>query len=177
MEKKTMKQFTHTLLSLAAVIFLAASGAISAQESHDPKVHDKNGGSIALSADLHRLLAEEMAAIQSGMSQLSFAIAAGQWEEIVEIAKKIEASYILKQKLTTTQKEELHNKLPERFRRLDKKFHETAGWLAHAAKMRHVELVPFFYYKLTESCVNCHSVYATKRFPGLADKDAVGHHH
>ena len=172
-----MYQFKHVALVLAITLLVTTGVATSAEEKTSHKDHNTGGGAILLSADLQHLLAEEMGKVQSGMSQLSSAIAAGQWDKIIEIAKKIEGSYIIKQKLTAEQKEELAHKLPKGFKKLDGDFHETAGWLAHAAEMKNKQLVPFFYYKLTESCITCHSAYATKRFPNLAEKKGAGHEH
>jgi hypothetical protein len=69
--------------------------------------------------------------------------------------------YILKQSITDEQKHELITKLPKSFFESDQKFHEYAGMLEHVAEEKNLELVGFYYSKLTESCVNCHSEYGS----------------
>ena len=45
---------------------------------------------------------------------------------------------------------------------------QRARGLAEAAREHQAALVPFYFYKLTESCVGCHARYAGHRFPGYA---------
>ena len=100
----------------------------------------------------------------------------GDFATVAEIASQIKNSYILKQSMTDDQKHELTTKLPESFLLMDQKFHEYAGILEHFAEEEHTELVGFYYLRLTESCVSCHSQYARNRFPGF-EKRAADHGH
>lgn len=131
---------------------------------------------ISLSADLHRLLGAEMIAIENGMKDLVPAISSGEWETIATIAQGIRDSFIMKQKLTTAQKEELHRVLPDLFIEMDQDFHNSAGMLAHAAGMKNADVVNFYFFKLNDACVACHTRYASGRFPGLAKDDDVDNH-
>ncbi len=145
-----------------------------------PELHSEApaGQGLQISPDLSKLLNQEMAAIQEGMMGLIPAISSGKWDEAAKIGRNIKASFILKQKLTPSQKEELHRVLPAGFIEMDQAFHNAAGMLAHAAEMKNAEVVNFYFFKLNEACVSCHAKYATDRFPGLAkpsEKD--GHHH
>lgn len=154
----------------AGVLFLGHAGA--AEQAH----HGHEAPAIALSKEVKGLLSEEMNAIQQGMMDLVPAIAAGEWDRIIGIARKIEGSYILKQKLTKPQIDELHHALPQGFRELDHRFHKTAGMLAHVAEVRDAELVSFYFYRMNEACTQCHSRYVADRFPGLAQPARHDHH-
>lgn len=131
----------------------------------------------SLSAEVRGLLNKEMIALQDGMQEIIPLMAAGETEQIAEIAAKIKHSYILSQQLTRKQKHELHTKLPQGFLVLDQAFHGYAGKLQHAAMENNRELMAFYYYKMTEACATCHSSYAQHRFPKLSDKKAKSEHH
>ena len=141
--------------------------------------HGKNeGAEIHLSAGLHRLLNEEMVAIENGMQDLIPAISAGELETVTSIAQSISDSFIMKQKLTAAQKEELHQALPPLFIEMDQDFHASAAMLAHAAGMKNADVVNFYFFKLTSACVACHTRYAAQRFPGLLKENkGEGHQH
>jgi cytochrome c556 len=124
------------------------------------------------------LLKQEMNAIQKGMQALIPAIASGNWQEVAETGGHIQHSYIMQQQLTDAQMEELHQALPAAFLELDQVFHHSAGMLAHAAQQHNAEVVNFYFYKLTDTCVACHRKFAGYRFPGFAaDADDVKHQH
>lgn len=133
-------------------------------------------GVEALSPELRELLAKEMIAIQNGMVSIIPAYSSGNWGEIAITAGKIERSYILKQSLTESQVHELHSALPPSFIEKDQKFHYMAGMLEHVAKERKSELINFYFSKMTGSCVDCHSVFATKKFPALSSKEKNEEH-
>jgi len=139
---------------------------------------DNQGTEIHLSAGLHQLLNEEMAAIESGMQALIPNISSGEWETVASIAQNISDSFIMKQKLTVAQKEELHQALPPLFIEMDQDFHASAAMLAHAAGMKNADVVNFYFFKLTNACVACHTKFAAQRFPGLVkDNKEEGHQH
>jgi len=164
-----------TVLMFIATLFFSLFSVSFAQERHDDEM--KSGsGEIDLPDDLKAVLLEEMSAIEKGMAELVHEISHGNWGNIEKIGKTIEESYIVKQKLSKRQLEELHHKLPSGFLRLDGKF--LAGALAHSAKERNIDLVVFYFYRLNESCARCHSKYARERFPGFsgADDKSEGHH-
>jgi len=150
--------------------------AMAAETDHHVEVSTGHG--IHLSDGLKLLLNQEMVAIQQGMMDLIPAISSGNWDEVALIGKNIKASFIMKQKLTKAQKEELYRVLPQDFVELDQAFHKFAGMLAHAAEKKNAEVVNFYFYKLTEACISCHAKFATVRFPGLKiDGEEKEHHH
>lgn len=130
----------------------------------------------SLSPKLRALLYKEMLALRQGMQSIFSAHVAGDLEEVVEIATKMKHSYILKQQMTEDQKQELTSKLPQDFLQMDEKFHEYAGLLAHVAGEKHTELVGFYYLRLTESCVSCHSQHAQHRFPAFRQESSGTNH-
>ncbi|MBP9145764.1 MAG: hypothetical protein KBF21_19745 [Thermoanaerobaculia bacterium] len=121
-----------------------------------------------LSPELRGLFREEMVALQGAMLELVPAIASGDADATARLAERMRAGYVLAQRLTDAQREELERMLPEAFLERDGEFHELAGGLAEAAREHRAPLVPFYFYKLTESCVGCHARYAAHRFPGYA---------
>ena len=168
-------------LSIIALSFFTISCSdlhLSHQEvKHNVHTENVHVGNIQLDEGIHQLLQQEMQAIQTGMMSLVPAISSGDWEKVAEIGKNIEGSYLLKQKLTTEQRHALHKSLPAEFIKRDKAFHHSAGMLAHAAEMGHPDIVNFYFYKLNTACVECHTEFATERFPNLVVKKSEGHHH
>jgi len=49
--------------------------------------------------------------------------------------------------------------------------------LEHAAKNEKAELVNFYFSEMNESCIGCHTVFATHKFPALADVKKGEHSH
>ena len=131
----------------------------------------------SLSPRLRELLTQEMQALQQGMISIIPAYVSGNWAEIERVAVKMKDSYILKQRLSDEQVTELHTLLPESFLQLDERFHYLSGMLNHAAKNRKAELVGFYFSRLGESCVNCHSQFAIHRFPAFAAENIIPGRH
>ena len=167
-----MPATTRLILMLACLLLAPVSGyPEQAAQQHAPP-----GDHLHLSPELMNLLKHEMNAIQEGMQALVPAIVSGNWQEVADIGEHIRHSYILQQQLTDAQMEELHHALPPAFREMDQSFHHSAGMLAHAAEMHNAEVVNFYFYKLTDTCVACHRKFAGYRFPGLAsDAENTGH--
>ncbi len=160
---------------IASCTSLHATGQDIEHEKHvQVKQHSTE---LNLDAGLRQLLREEMQAIQTGMMSLVPAIASGDWGEVARIGKKMQGSYILKQKLTPEQRHTLHSSLPAEFIKRDQAFHKDAGMLAHAAEMGHPDIANFYVYKLITACVECHAEFATQRFPNLGLKQESVHHH
>ena len=153
---------------VAILSFLIVSSISHADES-------KNVIS-SLSPELQQLFSKEMIQLNQGMQEIIIAYTSGQWDSIIPIAKKMENSYVLTQNLSKDQMHELHSKLPTAFVELDEKFHYYSGMLSHASEMKKVELIGFYYAKMSETCVSCHSLYATHKFPSFKSKTKKHHH-
>ncbi len=167
-------------LSFRLALFLSLLLIISCSDLHITDNQDKlsvHQLPMQLDDEIHKLLRQEMQAIQTGMMSLIPAIASGDWREVSAIAKNIEASYILKQALSPEQRHALHKSLPAGFIKQDQAFHHSAGMLAHAAEKGHADIVSFYFYKLNAACVECHKEYANDRFPDLAPKESNMHYH
>ena len=159
------KAIYFLVITLTTCYFISTGHASDAKQRENHTIEGRS--KLHLSHELKVILNEEMNGIEQGMMEIIPAISAGNWENIINIAKKIKNSFILKQKLTKKQIEELHNSLPTEFIEMDHSFHLTAEKLAHAAIQHDSELVNFYYYKLHSQCVKCHSKYASDRFPNL----------
>jgi cytochrome c556 len=127
---------------------------------------------LNIPADIKPILQKEMLAVEKGMQELVSSIAKGDWDKTVAIGKQIQASYIMKQSLTPEQMKQLHHSLPKQFIKQDHAFHQYAGMLAHAAEVKNLDVMNFYFYKMNESCVQCHSRYAQERFPTFATQSS-----
>ncbi len=161
------------IIRLALLAILIPSMSYG-EDKHHP---EGSAGVQALSPGLRDLLAQEMQALQSGMMSIIPAYIAGNWGEIETAAGKMKRSYILKQSLTESQVEEMHALLPRAFIERDQRFHYLAGMLEHAAKKEKPELINFYFSEMNESCVSCHSLFATHRFPALSAEGKEEHEH
>jgi hypothetical protein len=179
---------TRRALIIVAILFCLPQVVLAASHEHHEQHAKPDTGhahqmkaqpsqAVQLSPDLLALLNQEMGLIQQGMMDIVPAISAGEWDKVSTIGQKIKASFILKQKLTDTQKKELHRVLPQQFIEMDMDFHKSAGMLAHAAEMKNADVVNFYFYKMNAACVSCHGKYATERFPGLIKGGDEEHHH
>jgi len=161
--------------AIAVVLMLGFFTSVSAAD--DVKASVKENSSLNLSAEIKDLLKQEMQAVEKGMKQLVSSMATGDWQETNKIAKQIQASYIMKKSLTAEQMKQLHHALPEQFIKLDHAFHRYAGMLAHAAEMKNADVAGFYFYKMNDSCVQCHSVYAQEKFSGFSSDVQPSHKH
>ena len=128
-------------------------------------------GVSALSPDVRGLLAEEMLHIEKGMQSIFSNMVRGNYEAIVQTATDIQNSFIFNRKLTDAQRQELKTNIPKGFVTLDRSFHETAGELAVAAEFAEKEKVQENFERMSQKCVQCHSTYATHRFPSFAEEE------
>lgn len=170
-----MKQFTLATTLTLCLALIAPTTVLS--EDHQRRNNHIISSVETLSPGLRELLSKEMLAIQQGMMSIIPAYAAGQWDEIENIAHKIKNSYILKQNLSESQRHELHAALPESFIALDQQFHYLAGMLEHAAAKEKPELVGFYFSRLSDSCIACHRSHAPHKFSALATDKQNDHSH
>ncbi len=140
------------------------------------KEHAEIKGVQSLSPEIQNLLSREMIALEGGMMDIIPNMVSGNYAEIEKIAIKIKESFILKKKLTQKQRHELHEKLPSSFIEMDASFHRDAGMLAHVSKNKNSDLVNFYFFKMTNACVSCHSKFATHKFPLFKNK-AIDNNH
>ena len=164
-------------LFLLASLFVSACSHIGSHEVEEKAIHSQHSSyRLTLSTANRQLLKKEMLAIEKGMKTLLSTIATGDWKKTAETGKQIQASYIMKQSLTSEQLKHLHQHLPKPFIKLDHSFHHYAGMLAHAAEVKNADAVGFYFYKMTDSCVQCHSSYAKDKFPGFSVEEKSHQH-
>lgn len=140
--------------------FLATSSLLA--QNH---IANEPMGVQTLSSQLRVVLSQEMLAIEKGMKEIMSSLIAGDYQAIEKTAANIKKSYILEQKLTSAQKEELHTKLPQAFIDQDSAFHNDAKMLEHVANSKNPELTHFYFSKMVNACVSCHQTFAHEKFP------------
>jgi hypothetical protein len=132
---------------------------------------------LALTPKLRAALVAEMGGIRQGMSVLAPALAMGEWETAAAQAQRIRDSYIMQQKLSPAELQELERVLPADFADRDARFHQHAEGLAHAAHAHDSELAVFYFSKMLEGCGGCHARYATHVLPGHRPEQPAAHRH
>lgn len=156
------------------VFLICITIASSATRGGDGEQHTEV---LVLQPDLLALLQAEMREITTGVQKIPVAIAQADWQTLAQTGESIQSSYIMAKALTKEQAEALESGLPARFKQIDSEFHKRAGNLAQAAEARDFELASYHYARLVESCAQCHSLYATTRFPGFGPAQEHEHHH
>jgi len=150
---------------------LIVSSTIRAQEP------DHHADSLKLPPDLLALLQAEMREISAGIQVIPGAIVQADWETLLKTSESLQSSYIMARALTPEQAETLESSLPARFKQIDSDFHQRAGELAKAARAHDFELASYHYSRLVESCAQCHSLFATTRFPAFGPAQVHAHKH
>ena len=167
-----MKTIIHIVLLAILIPSMSYGG-----DKHNRQRGSENAvGVEALSNGLRDLLAQEMQALQNGMMSIIPAYISGNWGAIETTSGKMKSSYILKQSLTESQVKELHSVLPHAFIEKDQRFHYLAGMLEHVAKSKKAELINFYFSEMIESCVRCHTIFATNKFPALSATEKKDEH-
>jgi hypothetical protein len=163
------------VLGMVVASLLAAANVALAQDHAAPKA--EGTPVLSLSPKLHAALVMEMLGVKKEVAELSGLIAMGEWKAVAQQAERIRDSYIMKQKLTREELEELERALPADFVEKDSQFHRHADRLAHAALEHNYELEVFYFSKMMEGCGSCHARYATDVFEGFktADRTDVAH--
>jgi len=160
---------SKTLLGIVVVSALTAADPALAQDHAVPKA--VGTPELSLSPKLRAALVAEMAGVKEGVAGLSTSLATGEWEAAAQRAERIRDSYIMKQKLTPAELEELERALPADFAGMDSRFHRHAEGVAHAAMEHNYELAVFYLSKMMEGCGACHARYATHTLKGFKQAD------
>lgn len=150
--------------AITLVFSTFAIGAIAtagAEQSVETNVGDK------LPPEVRSLLIQEMQAILQASQQIQAAIVQGDHETVAEQAQAIHDSFIMEQQMTAADEQALLEAVPEAFLKRDKALHELSAELSEAGHDQDTARQLQQFSKMTQSCVDCHSQYATSRFPGL----------
>ncbi len=166
---------SEMILGLVAASLLTAANVALAQDRAAPKAEE--APVLPLSPKHRAALVAEMVGVKEGVAELSGLIAMGEWKAAAQRAEHIRDSYIMKQKLTREELEELERVLPADFVEKDSQFHLHADGLAHAALKHNYELEVFYFSKMMEGCGACHARYATDVLKGYkpADRTEAAH--
>lgn len=81
--------------------------------------------SLNMSPDLQQLFQAEMRELLLGTQHIAGALPVANWDGIADSALAMRNSYVLEQKLTTAQRQDLEQ-LPEQFKAFDEAFHHRA---------------------------------------------------
>jgi len=154
---------------VAVLIITAGARQAQGEEQH--------GETLSLRPDLLAFLQAEMREITSGVQKIPVAIAQADWRTLIQTSESIQSSYIMAKALTEEQAEALEAGLPARFKQIDSDFHARAAKLARAAENRDFETASHHYSRLIEGCAQCHSLYASDRFPDFGPARTNDHHH
>ena len=125
-----MPLLKKTTMMIVAILFCLPQFILAASHEHHEQnakpdaerahhMESQTSQGIQLSPRLRALLNQEMGLIQQGIMDMVPAIAAGEWGKVSALGQKIKESFILKQKLTDAQKDELHRVLPQQFIEMD----------------------------------------------------------
>jgi hypothetical protein len=153
------------VIALSVVIFINPSVIVSGENNQDGGNREEQ--KIHLPEKMSRVLSAEMNRLQNGMTILAIAIPAGIWSDIAETAGKMKEGYIMKNKLSKKEMDNFHASLPSGYLGIDNEFQEATALLINAAKKHDIRSVNVYFCKLNETCVDCHSRFGSKRFPGL----------
>jgi hypothetical protein len=123
-----------------------------------------------LTPRLKELLTSEMKQVSKATADLAIAIASGDHSTVADLGARVHDSFILKQSLTPKDKKDLMAAVPPEFVAMDRHFHGLAAKLSGAGKIGDSALQGFYFGRILEACVQCHSQYASDRFNGFAVK-------
>lgn len=123
-----------------------------------------------LTPKLRGLLRQEMQYVLAAHQQILSAMVIGDHATVAQKAQQIHDSFILKQSLTEQDRKDLMAAVPPQFVELDRSFHTLAEQLAEAASRSDYSKELIYFNQMTRACLECHSRFATDRFPGLTKK-------
>ncbi len=121
-----------------------------------------------LTPKLRELLRKEMLSVEDASQQIMSHLIAGDDEKVAELAQKIHDSFILQQSMTPEDKQDLMSAVPKDFVTQDRAFHALSAELAKAAREGNRPAQHQKFGEMIQACSDCHTQYATDRFPLLA---------
>ena len=122
-----------------------------------------------LTPRLRELLQQEMQAVLSASHEILDALVTADHAVVADRAQRIRESFIMEQSLTEQDKADLTAAVPPDFIELDEAFHSLAASLAEAGRAGDEALEARYFAEMVESCVACHSRFATDVFPSFGE--------
>jgi hypothetical protein len=156
------KSRTVLATALSACVLLAPLPFVEARAETLEPVGPK------LTPRLKELLQKEMVEMLESATAITTALVTGDHDSVADNASRIFNGFIMKRSLTEKDKADLKRAVPPAFLQLDAAFHRTAEKLIAAAKSKDSQLEAFYFSKMLEMCMSCHTRYAFDRFPQLA---------
>ena len=135
------------------------------------------GHGLQLPQKYKALFQDEMRMLEKEMQALLPAVAKMDWHVIHDKGLAIYNGFILRQRLSRHEHEELHDLLPGGFLEMDLQFHAYGKRLAHAAEAKDGELVGYYYGRMVQACIACHGKYVPARSAGLSENGVADHQH
>ena len=123
-----------------------------------------------LSDETRNLFKAEMNFIKNGMDEILYAMISGDDEKVQEVAGQIRDSFIFTKSLKQHNVDEI-KKLPKQFFVYDAELHGGASDLANAAEFDDKEGVKKNYFRMVNSCLQCHETFATHRFSKFLEEE------
>jgi hypothetical protein len=115
------------------------------------------------------MLRQEMVQVEATARRLASHLVRGESELAAGAAAAIRDTLVLERSLTPAQREELRQQLPPGYRQHEEDFRRTAGALSAVAAAGDLEEGARLYGRLLDTCLACHSRYASGRFPGFTE--------
>ncbi|MDA3857032.1 MAG: cytochrome c [Roseovarius sp.] len=155
------KPMLAALTALVMGVVFASGGSVTAQEV--------NPVSPELTPKLRDLLRKEMLSVEEASKQILSALIAGDDARVADLAQQIHDSFILQQSMTPQDKQDLMSVVSKDFVTRDRAFHQLAASLAEAARDGNRTRQHEQFGQMIDACTACHALYATDRFPKLAE--------
>lgn len=160
---KTNAAKAVAMTALFALLATSVFVTVSAESSGAVNIGEK------LPFKVRTLLIEEMHEIEKASQEIHAAIVRGQHEIVAQKAQAIHDSFIMEQQMTEEDEKALLAVVPEDFLVRDQELHQLSASLAEAARKQDTATQLQKFSEMTKGCVECHSVYASARFPGLKE--------
>jgi hypothetical protein len=163
---KTVRRHCVAVSALVLIFVITTSSMATEQQVGSKEVSPV---SPKLTPKLQGLLRQEMLSIDAASKEILSALVAGEDQRVTELAQQIHDSFILAQSMTAEDKKELLGAVPEGFVTRDRAFHRIAAALAKAGREGDHAEQQVEFSRMIDACYSCHTLYATDRFPDLAN--------
>jgi len=152
------KSICQAILTMVLVLATALSPSV-ATESADSAVGSQ------LPPRVRGLLVQEMSAVLDATKSILDAMVRGQDDGVATNAQAIHDSFIMEQSMTAADRQALLDTVPQAFLERDQAFHGISARLAQAARDGDKQGQMMLFKELINACTDCHSRYASDRFP------------
>ncbi len=156
------KNITVSIFVLFASLASLAAGS---QKTDSMQVRHER---LQVPENVKAVLIHEMKTISTLMGDLLQYIVQGDSAKASATAIEIRNTN-LKQEFDSKEIKKILAILPKGFIKMDRKFHMTANDVAKAVDTNDFKTAINLYSEMTQSCLNCHTAYASERFKNLSN--------